>query len=133
MELCLVLDIARVVWHSANNYNRKITVLDRSRLRGNASLNLCSVELRQAHRCPITLLDTLYCFPKHLHRLYLFVYFHCRDLNSVANVSFSCETSSCHDCALSFDLEAVINRKEEVFLRTSVSIGDFDLLHNLGD
>ena len=133
MELCFVLDIARVVRHSANDDNRKITVLDRSWFRSNASLDLCSIELRKAHRCPIALLDTLYCFPKHLHRLYLFVYFHCRDLNSVANVSFSCETSSCHDCSLSFDLEAVINRKEEVFLRTSVSIGDFNLLHDLGD
>ena len=133
MELCFVLDITRVVWHSTNDDNCEITVLDRPWLRRNTSLDLCSVKLRQTHRCPVTLLNTLYCFSEHLHRFNLFVYFHRRDLYSVSNVGFSSETSSCHDCSLSFDLEAVINRKEEVFLRTSVSIGDFNLLHDLGD
>ena len=131
MKFGLCFHIKRVVVDPAHKHYRQIAGLDWARLRSYASFNFGRVQLRQTNTDPISLSNLLDCLSKHLHRFDTLVNFQRRYLNWVSNLGRATEDSSRNNSSLSFNLEAVIDGKEEIFLRSLISIGNLNLLQDL--
>ena len=122
--------VCLVIGHPANNDQRQVKSLHRSRLSGNSSFDFCCVKLGQAYANTVALYNALDWFAEHLHGFDFLVDFHGRQLDRVSYRSCSGQNGASNNCTFSFDGEAVIDGKQEVFLRPSVSVWDLNLLQD---
>jgi len=130
MELCFGFDVAHEVGYTAYDRNRQVTRFDGTWLGNDASFNSRRVQLRNTHASSVALLDYLNGLPKHLHRLDFLVLLQGGELDDITDLCFSSQASASQHGALTFNLEAVIDSKQEILVGSLLSVRNLNLLQD---